>query len=222
MTIAKSKEGLAAVRREHPDNHYATPVSLAVQFTEYIARMLGSRIFDSVTDPGVGEFPAFGYAVRRIFPDSDITGLETRFLPQFDVYSQSYQDDYVGSRYVRGTTYGNPPFSLARDILLYSRHRGPATILLLRHAFWESADRYEGLWSKGLIPHYTFPLTRRVPWWLYNTKHKGKKNTNTTQYAFFVWRWDRDIAEYSKTIPFEWALDESIEANYKALYVQEK
>lgn len=164
---------------------YATPFGVC----EAAVRVIPLRSPDAqVLDVGAGT-GAWGRAMREVFPDAYITGvdLEDREKPSGDSY-----DEWHGSRDFLATTQanlgtydavvGNPPFSQAEEFVRHAHTlvaTGGSVAFLLRLAFLEGKKRGDGLWKE-------FPLAR-----LYvcsaRPSFTGNGKTDATAYALFVW-----------------------------------
>lgn len=200
MTIKKSKEGLTAVRAQHPDDHYATPVSLAYMALASLRETLDNPA-PFLYDTGVGDFGVFGFAARKIWPDAFIAGDDLRPVtvwPWYDkvVTGHNFETDSLfdpakglNEKPAQGwpdAFIGNPPFSRAEAFVRRAAKVPDSFVFyLLRLAFAESKSR--AVFFDRYKPLGCLVCRKRPSWWLYNTLNAGKRSTNSTAYAFYSW-----------------------------------
>lgn len=93
--------------------------------------------------------------------------------------------DFLRCRRVLGDVIiTNPPFNRADDFVGHAMELVDVSAFLLRLAWLEGIGRYERFYSRGMLSH-VFAFPQRLPR-MHREDYEGRKTTNTTAYAWFV------------------------------------
>lgn len=139
----------------------------------------------SVLDPGAGT-GVWGQAVREIYPDSAIFGIEIREVEPHKDYNVWLYEDYLkmNASELFDLIIGNPPYKLNEEFIDKSfeflNHRGYIAFLL-KLSMLESQKRFEKYYHNGLNPKEVWVSVRRVSF-------TGNKKSNADAYGIFIWQ----------------------------------
>lgn len=180
---------------------YPTEMSLVLASIETYRPLY----YSSILDIGAGD-GRWGKIAKSYMPDVYLCGVDVRELPEpveFDEWVQldfSSDDAVKRMRSHADITYdfivSNPPYNVAEKIIRNGwklLSPGGTMIMLLRLAFQEGVNRYNGLWSE-IPPIEVGVLSRRPSFY--------GRGTNGTAYGIYCWQKD----EYNRCagIPRKW------------------
>lgn len=212
MTIFISEKAKKNLPKRHPFDAYATPQGLC---NAVISSIWRDKMNPKVMDAGAGIYGPWGKAMKERFPESELWGVELRETENPGWYDHWYPEmDFLKMKFKKRTecdfdfVIGNPPFKYAEEFirkgLSILKTRG-FLYYLIRISFLESIGRAEGLFKE--LPMWGLKILPRRPSFY---TYQGKKTTNATAFAVFVWR-KNDKSIFGPQIKWlDWNYDSTI------------
>ena len=192
----------SAERRNNALNEFITPRELALRMAQLSYEFLQDTDRVSVLNviDGGANTGRFGSAVRQVYKDAWITGVELMKMPTKPLVYNEYFDNTDFLNFWPNKSYdlaiGNPPFTVNNEPTaenfarknIYLLREGGWSIQLLRTNFLHSAERV-AFWQE-YPAKYVYILVRRPSFYKQDPREEmfGKANTNAHDYSVFVWQ----------------------------------
>lgn len=221
-------KGQEQAQKEHPEGHHATPVSMIVQFFNWINTEAAAP--KTFLDPGAGDLGGFGFAAKHVWPDIHSVGVEIRTdaRPAGGLYDEFKYGDFLdsglaeanGERFDFVAT--NPTFAIAEETLrqaLIMTKPGGIVAFLLDLGWQTSIDRAEGV-HRQTPPQYVMPISPRPSFYWYLPEN-ANGNTNYKHYNWMVWHkplLGRGWTGMPMWKPFVWEKLLSVEGEFRQNY----
>lgn len=152
-----------------------------------------------VLDAGAGETGIWGLTFKERFPNTVLSGIDIREIPQPDGYDHWYCESFLTHEKRYDIILGNIPFSLAEGFV---RHGLPLLnpngklIFLLRAQFNGGQDRFRNFWTRFKLEREYYCVSR-MPM-------IRKKNRKTGTFTLASDVWDYCMFQFSNEWKEDW------------------